>query len=178
MSRQNDPVAERSPIVRLIDLHKSFGRTEVLHGITLDFEVGRTTVVMGPSGCGKSVMLKHINGLLKPTSGQVWFESSRVDMLGETRLSDIRTQIGFLFQQGALFDSMSVRDNVAFPLREHTRLEAAELDDRVMGVIEMVGLAEVAGSFPADLSGGQRKRAALARAIVLQPRLILYDEPT
>jgi len=169
----NDPA-----IVRLVKVRKSFGRQHVLRDISLDFPTGQTTVVLGPSGCGKSVMLKHIIGLLRPDAGEVWFERTRVDMLRENRMGAIRQQFGFLFQQGALFDSMSVRDNVAFPLLEHTELTVAKREERVRRVLNMVGLVETLDKMPADLSGGQRKRVALARAIVLEPKVILYDEPT
>ena len=150
----------------------------VLRGIDLDFPTGQTTVVLGPSGCGKSVMLKHIIGLLKPDSGQVWFDGQRIDYLNETRLSAIRQQFGFLFQQSALFDSMTVRENLMFPLLEHTELDAEQREQKVKRVLAMVGLGETLDKMPAELSGGQRKRIALARAIVLEPTVILYDEPT
>jgi len=165
-------------VVRLIDLHKSFGRLHVLRGITLDFPTGKTTVVLGPSGCGKSVMLKHIVALLRPDQGEAWFENTRIDTLGEARLVPIRRQFGFLFQQGALFDSMSVRQNIEFPLLEHTTLTPEHRLERVKEVLNMVGLEETLDKMPSDLSGGQRKRVALARAIVLRPKVILYDEPT
>jgi len=157
---------------------KSFGRQPVLRGISIDVPRGRTTVILGPSGCGKSVLLKHIVGLLRPDSGEVWFDGHRIDRLSEAKLGPFRRQIGFLFQQSALFDSMSVLDNVAFPLAEHTELDRRERETRVFRTLAMVGLADSASKMPADLSGGQRKRVALARAIVLEPKLILYDEPT
>lgn len=171
-------VAETAPIARLKRLRKSFNGIEVLHGIDLDFPRGRTTVVLGPSGCGKSVMLKHIPGLLRPDAGEVWFENARVDQLNESQLGPIRREIGFLFQQSALFDSLSVAENVSFPLREQTRMNGAAIRERVDEVLGMVGLLDAKAKWPADLSGGQRKRTALARAIVLKPKLILYDEPT
>lgn len=170
--------ADAINIARLNGLRKSFDGVEILHGINLDFPRGKTTVVLGPSGCGKSVMLKHIPGLLKPDSGEVWFENTRVDLVPERRLTDIRREIGFLFQQGALFDSMTVAENVSFPLGEQTRMKPAEVRERVDEVLGMVGLLDSKSKWPADLSGGQRKRVALARAIVLKPKLILYDEPT
>lgn len=172
------PAATDGAIVRLVDVHKAFGRQRVLRGISLEFQRGRTTVVMGPSGCGKTVMLKHIIGLLKPDSGEVYFENQRIDLLGESKLGEIRQQFGFLFQQGALFDSMSVRENVGFPLVEHTELTAEKRAQRVEYVLRMVGLVSSIDKMPADLSGGQRKRVALARAIVLNPQVVLYDEPT
>lgn len=144
----------------------------------MQFPRGKTTVVLGPSGCGKSVMLKHILGLIRPDKGEVWFEDIRVDEQPETRLGPVRRQIGFLFQQGALFDSMTVGENVAFPLLEHTDMTSDQRADRVRQVLAMVGLTNASAKMPADLSGGQRKRIALARAIVLRPTVILYDEPT
>ncbi len=168
----------KPPVVQLKDVHKSFGRQRVLRGITLDFPTGKTTVVLGPSGCGKSVMLKHIVVLMRPDIGSVYFDGHRIDQLRETRLAPIRRQFGFLFQLGALFDSLSVGENIAFPLREHTKLSAGEIEQRVRRVLQLVGLEETIKKMPADLSGGQRKRIAMARAIVLEPRVVLYDEPT
>lgn len=163
---------------RVRDLRKSFDRARVLKGLTLDFPVGSTTVVLGPSGCGKSVLLKHLVGLLRPDRGEVWFEDTRVDTLDERRLDEVRRQVGFLFQQGALFDSLDVAGNLAFPLLEHGITDPEEVAARSLGVLREVGLEHVLRQMPADLSGGQRKRVALARAIVLEPRAVLYDEPT
>ncbi len=177
-SHLEDPASEPRPIVRLVNLRKSFASQRVLRDISLDFPEGNTTVVLGPSGCGKSVMLKHIVGLLKPDAGQVWYGDTRVDLLNEMKLVPIRREFGVLFQQGALFDSMSVRDNVAFPLLEHTDLSTGERLRRVVRVLRMVGLTEAIDKMPAELSGGQRKRIALARAVVLEPKVVLYDEPT
>jgi phospholipid/cholesterol/gamma-HCH transport system ATP-binding protein len=165
-------------IVRVEDLRKSFDGQPVLRGVTLGFPRGQTTVVLGPSGCGKSVLLKHLVGLLKPDKGRVWFESQRVDTLLEHQLGPIRRRFGFLFQMGALFDSMSVRDNVGFPLREAAVPIDEWSEQRVRQVLRMVGLEESIDKMPAELSGGQQKRVALARAIVLEPQVILYDEPT
>lgn len=165
-------------IVRLRDAAKSFDGVQVLRGVSLDFPTGKTTVVLGPSGCGKTVMLKHIIGLLKPETGEVWYGETRIDTLREAKLAGIRQQFGFLFQQGALFDSMDVGDNVAFPLVEHTGQDAKQRGERVRHVLAMVGMTGSINKMPAELSGGQRKRVALARAIVLEPKVILYDEPT
>jgi len=164
--------------VRLVNVTKRFGRQQVLTKVSLDFVRGRTTVVLGPSGCGKSVMLKHIIGLIKPSSGQVWYEQTRLDALSEARLGPIRQQFGVLFQHGALFDSLSVGQNVAFPLVEHTDLDREQRRLRVRQVLRLVGLSDAEEKLPAELSGGQQKRVALARAIVLRPKVILYDEPT
>ncbi len=166
------------PIIRLVGVHKAFGPQVVLDGVDLDIRPAQTTVVMGPSGCGKSVMLKHIIGLLRPDKGEVHFDGRRIDTIKDRHLVSVRLQIGFLFQLSALFDSMSVEDNVAFPLVEHTRLGPAERRERVRHALETVDLHGVEHKLPSQLSGGQKKRAALARAIVLQPRVILYDEPT
>ncbi|MHC4992787.1 MAG: ABC transporter ATP-binding protein [Planctomycetota bacterium] len=173
--RKPDPP---QPICRLLDVHKRFGQQHVLKGVGLDFPPGKVTVVLGPSGCGKSVLLKHLIGLVRPDSGTVWFDGERIDRLSESKLVPVRRQFGFLFQHGALFDSMTVGENVGFPLLEHTSLPAAERERRVHDMLAMVGLADTHEKMPASLSGGQRKRVALARAIVLQPRVILYDEPT
>ncbi|MSR43805.1 MAG: ATP-binding cassette domain-containing protein [Phycisphaerales bacterium] len=164
--------------MRVVNLRKSFGRRSVLSGLTLGFPKGKITVVLGSSGCGKSVMLKHLVGLLRPDRGEVWFGSTRVDTLPERELGIVRRQIGFLFQQSALFDSLTVRENIAFPLREHGMTEQRLIDDKVERVLGLVGLTETAEQMPSELSGGQRKRIALARAVVLEPRVVLYDEPT
>ena len=165
-------------MVRIEGLEKRFGFQHVLKGVTLAFPRGKTTVVLGPSGCGKSVMLKHLVGLLKPDRGRIYFEDQRIDTLAEHQLGPIRRRFGFLFQQGALFDSMSVGDNVRFPLREAGVPDDEWSIQRVRHVLNMVGLEQSIDKMPAELSGGQQKRVALARAIVLEPQVILYDEPT
>jgi len=171
-------MSESTPIIRLRNVHKAFGRQVVLRGVDLDVHEGRTTVVIGPSGCGKSVLLKHMIGLLRPDRGQVFFRDAEVSALPERRLVDVRKRMGFLFQGGALFDGMSVRDNICFPLAEHGYGDPDERDDRVAHVLSLVGLDGTQWKFPEELSGGQKKRVALARAIVLEPEAILYDEPT
>lgn len=176
------PRGARTPaggaIVRLVDVHKRFGRQVVLDGVSLDFESARTTVVMGPSGCGKSVMLKHIVGLLRPDKGEVYYDGRRIDELDEEELGPVRLQVGLVFQMGALFDSMTVEENIAFPLIEHTELSPRERADRIGEALETVDLSGVEAKLPSQLSGGQRKRVAIARALVLHPRVILFDEPT
>lgn len=164
--------------MRVVNLRKRFSRREVLRGISIDFAPGAITVVLGPSGCGKSVMLKHLVGLLRPDRGEVWFGTTRIDTLAERELGMVRRQIGFLFQQSALFDSLTVRENIAFPLREHGVNDDALIDAKVRRVLNLVALDETIDQMPAELSGGQRKRVALARAVVLEPRVVLYDEPT
>jgi phospholipid/cholesterol/gamma-HCH transport system ATP-binding protein len=164
--------------MRVVNLRKRFARREVLRGVNLEFPSGKITVVLGASGCGKSVLLKHLVGLLRPDRGEVWFGSTRIDKLPERELGIVRRQIGFLFQQSALFDSMNVRENIAFPLREHGMNDEKLIQDKVQRVLNLVALDEVIEQMPAELSGGQRKRVALARAVVLEPRVVLYDEPT
>lgn len=166
------------PLIRIVNLTKSFGPQKVLDGLTLDLFPAQTTVVLGPSGTGKSVLLKCIVGLLRPDSGEIWFDDRRIDHLPERELRDIRLQIGLLFQMGALFDSMDVAENIAFPLIEHMSLTREQIAQRVAAALEMVDLAGIEPKLPAQLSGGQRKRVALARAVVIQPRVVLYDEPT
>lgn len=166
------------PIIRLVDVCKAFGKLTVLDHVSLDIMPGKTTVILGPSGTGKSVLLKHIVGLLKPDSGQVWFKGQRIDQMDSIQLVKPRQQFGFLFQMGALFDSMNVEDNICFPLVEHTQMPKAQQRERCKQVLRVVGLEGVEKKMPIDLSGGQKKRVALARAIVLEPKVVLYDEPT
>lgn len=166
------------PIIRLVELRKSFGPQPVLDGVCIDFAPAMTTVIMGPSGCGKSVTLKHMVGLLHPDSGEVHYDGVRVDRLRERQWLPIRLDIGLLFQMGALFDSMTVAENIEFPLKEHTPLSAHERAVRISEALEVVDMLGFEQRLPAQLSGGQRKRVALARAIVLRPRVVLYDEPT
>jgi phospholipid/cholesterol/gamma-HCH transport system ATP-binding protein len=165
-------------LIEFRKVYKRFGRQVVLNGVDLGITEGESLVIIGASGSGKSVMLKHMVGLLQPDEGEVWFDGKRIDQLPERKLMDVRVQFGFLFQMGALFDSMNVEDNVAFPLVEHTTKTKDEVSRIVDQKLGMVGLPEVRKKMPAELSGGQRKRVALARAIALDPRVILYDEPT
>jgi len=171
-------VAGAQSIIRLVDVHKRFGPLVVLNGVSLNIKQRETVVVLGPSGTGKSVLLKHIIGLLKPDSGEVYFHNDRVDAMTEAQLEPIRLRIGFLFQMGALFDSMNVGDNVGFPLREQAKKADSEIADIVAHKLAMVGLDGMQKKMPGDLSGGQKKRVALARAIALDPEVMLYDEPT
>lgn len=171
------------PLLRVVDVHKRFGPQEVLRGQSIDFPRGRTKAVLGPSGCGKSVMLKHAAGLMRPDRGEVWFDGRRIDRMKERELRDVRLQMGFVFQHAALFDSMDVEANVRFPLDEHKQSELGRMPPRhrrrrALEMLELVGMAEHAHKMPAELSGGQRKRVAIARAVVLDPAIILYDEPT
>ncbi|MGD0388319.1 MAG: ABC transporter ATP-binding protein [Tepidisphaeraceae bacterium] len=165
-------------LIELRHVYKRFGWLEVLNDISLQIECGKCLVIIGVSGSGKSVLLKHIVGLLKPDRGEVWFSGRRIDNLPERELMKVRQRFGFLFQQGALFDSDTVAQNIAFPLVEHTDKKPDEIAKIVDQKLRMVGLSGVGGKMPAELSGGQRKRVALARAIALDPEVILYDEPT
>ncbi len=166
------------PIISLRNLHKRFGKLVVLDGVSLDIEAGKTIVILGPSGTGKSVLLKHIVGLLRPDKGEVYFEGVRIDELPERKLDPVRQNFGFLFQMGALFDSLSNIENIAFPLVEHTKLDKTEILRIAQQKLDMVGLPDIANKLPIELSGGMRKRVALARAIAMNPKVILYDEPT
>lgn len=167
-----------SPIIQLRDVHKAFGSLEVLKGINYAVGDGISSVIMGGSGSGKSVLIKHIVGLLRPDRGEVWVRDQRVDQLQGDALDDVRLRIGYLFQSGALFDSMTVHENLEFFLERHTRMNASERKDRIMESLSWVGLPDKRDHFPAELSGGQRKRIALSRALVLDPEILLYDEPT
>jgi phospholipid/cholesterol/gamma-HCH transport system ATP-binding protein len=165
-------------LIELKNVSKAFGPLVVLDHLDLSIERGQSLVVIGASGTGKSVLLKHIVGLLRPDSGEVWFDGHRVDTLAERDLMEMRKRFGFLFQMGALFDSLNVGDNLAFPLVEHTHKKPPEIRRIIAEKLELVGLPHFEKKMPAQLSGGQRKRVALARAITLNPEVILYDEPT
>jgi phospholipid/cholesterol/gamma-HCH transport system ATP-binding protein len=168
-----------SDVIAVKNLTKRFGANLVLDRISLSIEKGKTTVVIGPSGCGKTVLIKHFIVLLRPSEGEVYFENRRIDHLSERELSEIRTRFGYLFQGGALFDSMSVAENIMFPIRQHYKIKNwREVEDVVKAKLAMVGMDGFQNYYPANLSGGQRKRVALARAIALNPEVILYDEPT
>lgn len=164
--------------IRYVDLHKGFGPHAVLRGVTLEVHRGETVVVLGGSGSGKSVLLRHTIGLHRPERGEVWVDDTEITSLDEDDLLATRKKVGMLFQAGALFDSMTVYDNVAFALHEHTLWDEEKVRERVMEVLGLVELEDVEELMPADLSGGMRKRVALARAIALAPQAILYDEPT
>ena len=175
--RHRDQAA--GPLLRVESLHVRFGSQEVLRDISIDLEPGQTLVVLGESGCGKTVLLKSMIGLILPTAGDVLFEGKSLASLNDRALAHLRTRYGFVFQGAALFDSMTILDNIAFPLREHTRLPEAEIRGIVESLIDEVGLPRtVLRKKPVELSGGMRKRAGLARALALDPHLVLYDEPT
>jgi phospholipid/cholesterol/gamma-HCH transport system ATP-binding protein len=165
-------------MIELINLCKAFDDNVVLDNVNLTIEDGETIVIIGRSGTGKSVMLKHIIGLMKPDSGQVMIDGQDVTKLGGKELNELRLKFGMLFQGAALFDSLCVRDNVAFNLLEHRKMDDASIDKRVAACLELVGLKGIEQLRPAELSGGMRKRVGLARAICMDPKIILYDEPT
>ena len=171
-------MSAQRPAIEFIDVHKAFGKQKVLDGLTMQIPRGQVTCVIGRSGTGKSVTLKHIMGLLKPDAGQVLIDGEDVGMMREAELYRMRKRFGFLFQEAALFDSMTVMENVAFPLREHTRKRKAEIEEIVRQKLKIVGLSAAEHKYPSQLSGGMRKRVGLARAIALDPEFILFDEPT
>ena len=165
------------PEISIRNLTKRFGAQTVLEDITCDIPKGKITVMLGPSGTGKSVFLKNIMGLLKPEEGEIWIGDKNVPTLPHRELYEVRRKFGVLFQDGALFGSMSVYDNTAFPLREHTKKAEKEIKDIVMEKLEMVGLVGAESKLPGEISGGMKKRAGLARALVLDPEIIMFDEP-
>lgn len=169
---------QNGEIIGLRGVTKRFGTLQVFDNVSLNLSEGQTTVVIGESGVGKSVLLKHIVCLLRPDDGEVYFRGERIDTLAEQDLVPIRRHFGFLFQMGALFDSMTVEQNVAFPLMQHTRCTEAEAAETVAAKLRLVGLDGLQRRRSSEISGGQRKRVALARAIVLNPDVVLYDEPT
>jgi phospholipid/cholesterol/gamma-HCH transport system ATP-binding protein len=169
---------EKHPVIEVIDLRKSFGGNEVLKGVSLTVYKGETVVVLGRSGCGKSVLLRHMIGLMKPDRGSIMVEGVDVTKLKHNDLYKMRKKFGMLFQGAALFDSMSVWENVGLGLMEHTDLSTEEIRKIVCRKLEMVGLSHADDLKPAELSGGMKKRVGLARAIAMDPPVILYDEPT
>ncbi len=165
-------------MIEVRDLYKQFNGQPVLRGIDLTIPDGELLVVLGESGSGKSVLLQHVIGLLKPDRGAVFIDGTDITALKEKELLKLRQTIGYLFQEGALYDFMTVFENVAFPLVEHTRLKAKERREKVMRLLGRVGLEEAAGKYPSQLSGGMKKRAALVRSVALDSKVLLCDEPT
>jgi phospholipid/cholesterol/gamma-HCH transport system ATP-binding protein len=164
--------------IQMIDVHKTFGTKEVLKGFTIAIEDGRTTAIIGGSGSGKSVALKHIVGLLKPDRGEVWIDGENVSRLDQESLYRVRRNVGYVFQFSALFDSMTIAENIAMGLRRMGGLGEKAIADRVAECLRLVDLSGFEERMPSELSGGQKKRAGLARAIATEPKYILYDEPT
>jgi phospholipid/cholesterol/gamma-HCH transport system ATP-binding protein len=164
--------------IRLENLNKSFGSQRVLDELNLEIEPKKITFIIGQSGGGKSVLLKHIIGLIKPDSGRIFIGDKEISGMKEAELNDVRKNFGMLFQEAALFDSMTVGENVAFPLKEHTNLPKHEINKIVQEKLLQVGLKDITEKMPSQLSGGMRKRVGLARAIALDPKIILFDEPT
>jgi len=173
-----DPITGRPAAIVYQDVFKSFGPHHILRGLNLIIPEGGITAVIGRSGTGKSVTLKHVMGLLRPDSGKIWVGGDELTAMDDRALRKVRNRFGMVFQNAALFDSMSVFDNVAFPLREHERMKAKAIRDKVIHLLHAVGLHGVEDKMPSELSGGMRKRVGLARALVREPEFLLYDEPT
>lgn len=170
--------SNNNAVVSLRDLHKSFGGKQVLRGMSLEVRQGESVVIVGGSGTGKSVALKHVIGLLRPDRGHVFVDGADICHMKPVELNTFRKRFGMSFQEGALFDSMSVFENVAFPLRRHTKMTQSEIERRVRQCLEQVHLHGVEGRRPSELSGGMRRRVGFARAISLEPQILLFDEPT
>lgn len=165
-------------MIKIVNLRKSFGDKKVLDGVDLEIERGKITVIIGRSGEGKSVLIKHIIGLLKPDEGAIFLEDQDLTALRDRDFNEVRKRFGMLFQGAALFDSMTVAGNVGFPLKEHTDLNDEDIRKIVTEKLNRVGLVDVEEMMPAELSGGMKKRVGLARAIVMDPEIVLFDEPT
>lgn len=179
MRKKKEIIDEQQVVISLKEIYKSFGELQVLSDVNLEVYKGENVVVLGRSGTGKSVLIKIISGLLKPDSGTVNVLGQQVNELNEKELQALRLKIGFSFQGSALYDSMTVRENLEFPLVRNLRnLRPAEINEAVNEVLEAVGLQEKIDQMPADLSGGQRKRIGIARTLILKPEIMLYDEPT
>ncbi|MCJ7458038.1 MAG: ABC transporter ATP-binding protein [candidate division Zixibacteria bacterium] len=165
-------------MIEIKDVYKSFGNNQVLNGVDLNISKGETIVILGRSGCGKSVLLKHIIGLMKPDKGQIFIDEEEITAYSYEKLSNLRRRFGMLFQGAALFDSMTVEENVGLGLTEHTALSREKIKEIVKEKLRLVGMAGVENLKPAELSGGMKKRVGLARAIAMDPDIVLYDEPT
>ena len=167
-----------APAIVFDDVHLSFDEKVILRGVSFVLEPGHMKVILGASGAGKSTTLRLILGLLKPDAGRIWVNGRRVDQLAEQEMLEVRADLGMVFQEGALFDSFTVRENAGYRLYEETRMPLDEVDARVEEVLGFVGLADFAARMPSELSGGQRRRVAIARAMASRPKILLYDEPT
>ncbi len=171
-------MTHREIVLKVHDLVKDFGGRRILNGINLEIYQGETLVIMGGSGCGKSTLLRHLIGAIRPDSGEVWMFGKNIAKASEDEMDQIRKRFGMLFQSGALFDSMTVGDNIALPLREHTKLDESVIRIVVKMKLDLVGLRGFENLMPSQLSGGMKKRVGLARAIVMDPTIVFYDEPT
>ena len=165
-------------MIKVEDVHKSFDGFEVLKGVTFEVAKGEILALIGRSGYGKSVLLKHLAGLMRPDRGRVWIDNKNVGSLSGKALEEVRSRFGFVFQNGALFDSLTIFENVAFPLREKTKLSEQEIKKKVISILDDVGLTGAENKYPAQISGGMIRRAGLARSLVRNPEIILFDEPT
>jgi phospholipid/cholesterol/gamma-HCH transport system ATP-binding protein len=178
MPSMNHNADSEGAAISVRDLRRRFGRQQVLDGVSLEIPRGQITTIVGPSGCGKTVLLKHLNLLLRPDSGTIVIDNVEVTALGARAQNQVREKFGMLFQAGALFDSMSVFDNVAFPLVELTQLSRDQIAAQVEDTLKAVGLQGMEKKFPSEMSGGMQKRAALARALIRRPKILMLDEPT
>lgn len=164
-------------MIEIVNLEKKFGSQAVLRGVNLRIGDGVLIAVVGQSGGGKSVLLRHMIGLIRPDSGKILIDGVDISTAGRREINEVRKKFGVVFQEGALFDSMTVFENVEFPLKERTKLRGAEISDKVMSALENVGLREMADKYPAEISGGMKRRVALARALITEPSIVLFDEP-
>ncbi len=178
MDQENDLSRESMPMVSVRDLRVRYGAVEILHGINFEVKPGETLVILGGSGSGKSTLLRTLVGLERASSGEIWIKGKNIAAISQTELDEIRKKIGMSFQGGALFGSMTVGDNVALPLREHTKLEESTIDIILRLKLEQVGLAGFEYYMPSQLSGGMKKRAAVARALAMDPEILFFDEPS
>ena len=178
MVPENSDSLDTRVMISLRDLRVSYGEVEILHGITFEVKHGETLVILGGSGSGKSTLLRTLVGLEKPSSGEIWIKGKNLAAISDPEMDEIRKQIGMSFQGGALFGSMSVGENVGLPLREHTKLEDSTIEIMLRLKLEQVGLAGFEYHMPSQLSGGMKKRAAVARALVMDPELLFFDEPS
>ncbi len=165
-------------MIQILDLHKKFAGHQVLKGVNLMIETAKITTIIGGSGCGKTVLLKHLNALLVPDHGQIVVDGVEISRLGQKELNMIRHRFGVLFQGAALLDSMTLYDNVAFPLREKTKMDEGKIRNKVVERLNQVGLEGMGYKYPAEVSGGMKKRTGLARALIMDPEIVLFDEPT
>jgi phospholipid/cholesterol/gamma-HCH transport system ATP-binding protein len=170
--------AGRAPVVAFEDVSLAFDDTVILDRVSFELLAGRMKIILGASGAGKSTVLRLILGLIKPDAGRIHVLGRRIDDMSETQLMEVRAELGMVFQEGALFDSLTVRENVGYRLFEETDLPIADVDERVTEVLRFVGLGDFGGRMPSELSGGERRRVAIARALAARPRILLYDEPT